>query len=33
MNLDSGVPARATVGIRSRQDCLQISAPAHQPFD
>jgi hypothetical protein len=26
------VPAQATVGVSSRQDCPQISAPAHRNF-
>ncbi|MFT5322436.1 MAG: hypothetical protein ACI8P0_000271 [Planctomycetaceae bacterium] len=31
-NQTVGVPARATVGVWSRLDCLQISAPAHRDY-
>jgi hypothetical protein len=31
-NSKAGVPARATVGVVSCQDCTQIFAPAHRNF-
>jgi hypothetical protein len=31
-NQTAGVPARATVGVRGRHDCSQISSPAHREF-